>query len=520
MHQGGTPMRAAEYACVFPARGLEGAISAGSALDSSDRSTNRGGTEHVGRLVVVSNRVSTNTGSKSAAGGLTVAMQAALGSFPAIWFGWSGNVVEGEPTGLTVTRDAAFTRIVTDLNKADYERYYKGFANRSLWPLFHYRIDLADFDREDYEGYNRVNELFARSLMTLLQRDDIVWVHDYHLIPLGAMLRRLGARQRIGFFLHTPFPVPEVLTTLPVHEDIIRSLCAYDVVGFQTGTDLRAFFHYVIEEAGGSAALDGEVRAYGRSLRAAAFPISIDTAAVAAAADRAARSTQCRRMTESLAGRSLIIGVDRLDYTKGLIQRLEAIKFLLEAHRSYRAGVVFLQIAPASRGDVPEYQQIRASLDARVGRINGRFAEFDRFPVRYLNKQFGQETLFGFYRVSRVGLVTPLRDGMNLVAKEFVASQDSEDPGVLVLSRFAGAARELGAALVVNPYDPVAVADALHQALEMPQAERRERHEHLMRVLRKNDIRAWRDAFIGALMESAQPARRAAAARSLAGHGL
>jgi len=321
------------------------------------------------------------------------------------------------------------------------------------------------------------------------------------MIPLGASLRRLGVDNPLGFFLHIPFPAPEVLTTLPVHEALARSLFAYDLVGFQTGNDLQAFQDYVEREAGGQVDDDGTIRAYGTSVRAAPFPISIDPRAVAARAVRAANTRQATRLRDSLSGRQLIIGVDRLDYTKGLVHRLDAVERLLETRPQHRRGIVMLQIAPPSREDVPEYRRLRDELDARIGRINGRFAEPDQLPVRYTNRRFRQETLFGFYRASRVALVTPLRDGMNLVAKEFVASQDPEDPGVLILSRFAGAARELDTALIINPFDVDQIVDALDQALGMSVEERRARWEPMMSWLKEHDVHVWRESFLKTLQQ-------------------
>ena len=271
--------------------------------------------------------------------------------------------------------------------------------------------------------------------------------------------------------------------------------------GFQTEKDLQAFRDYVEREAGGWIGDDGTMHAYGTSVRAASFPISIDTRVVTARAARAMSTRQAARLRDSLSDRRLVIGVDRLDYTKGLVHRVDAVERLLEDKPEYRRSIVVLQIAPPSREDVLEYQRIRAELDARIGRINGRFGEPDHLPVRYVNRSFRQETLFGFYRASRVGLVTPLRDGMNLVAKEFVASQDPDDPGVLVLSRFAGAARELDTALIVNPFDVDQIADALDRALAMPIEERRERHATMMAQLDGHDVHAWREAFLDALQQ-------------------
>ena len=451
----------------------------------------------MGRLVIASNRVGSSL--KGNEGGLATAMLAAFDQREVVWLGWSGEVTDESSGPTRVHREGRLTRMLVDLQRSDYEGYYLEFANCVLWPVFHYRVNLAEYGRERWATYGRVNEMFAERLAPALKPDDILWVHDYHMIPLGAALRRLRVDNPIGFFLHIPFPAPEVLATLPVHEALVRALFAYDLVGFQTENDLQAFRDYVEREAGGWIGRDGTIHAYGRSVRAGSFPISIDTRLVAARAARAASTRRAARLRDSLSDQRLVIGVDRLDYTKGLVHRFDAVERLLETNPQYRRAVVVLQIAPPSREDVPEYQRIRAELDARIGRINGRFGEPDHLPVRYINRSFRQETLFGFYRASRVALVTPLRDGMNLVAKEFVASQDPDDPGALVLSRFAGAARELDAALIVTPFDVDQIADALHRALAMPVEERRDRYETMMAQLSAHNVHAWRDAFLDAL---------------------
>ena len=456
------------------------------------------------RLVVVSNRVAPIDEGKQSAGGLAVAVLAALKKTGGIWFGWSGEVVAAPPSAPNLTPVGKLTYATLDLAKRDYEEYYNGYANSTLWPLFHFRLGLTNFNRRNYAGYQRVNALFASKLAPLLKPDDMVWVHDYHLIPFGEQLRLIGMEHRMGFFLHTPFPAPELLVALPNHADIVRALCAYDVVGFHTATDLRCFINYIRFEARGTVTErpDGEgyfINAFGRTLVARSFPISIDTEPLVTLAKQAARTRQTERLRESLVGRDLIIGVDRLDYSKGLPQRFESFHCLLENYPANRGHVSFLQIAPPSRSDVPEYIAIRKELETLSGHINGRFAEFDWVPIRYLNKSFTRRSLAGFFRVSAVGLVTPLRDGMNLVAKEYVACQDPEDPGVLVLSRFAGAAEELGDALIVNPYDIESVADALQRALTMPLDERKARYNAMMEVLRRNDISVWRENFVTAL---------------------
>jgi trehalose 6-phosphate synthase len=451
------------------------------------------------RLVVVSNRVGPIERGNPAQGGLAIAIRAALERAGGIWFGYSGTISERPSTTPKLVTDGNLTAALVDLTRRDYDEYYIGFANRVLWPLFHYRPSLIGFTRRDLAGYLRVNRNFARALAPMLQPDDLIWVHDYHLIPLGEALRQLECRQPIGFFLHTPFPAAELLRILPNHRELVASLCAYDVVGFQTAVDLESFRDYLLRQGGGEDLGGGRLRAFGRVVRVGVFPIGIDVATVARQAEEAEESRQMRRLTESIRDRSLIIGVDRIDYSKGLPARFAAYSHLLEHYPQARGRTVLMQIAPPSRSDVPEYREIRRNLEAAAGNINGRYAEFDWTPLRYLNKSFNHRILSGFYRAARIGLVTPFRDGMNLVAKEYVAAQRPEDPGMLVLSCFAGAVRELGEAIVVNPYDLEAMAEAIWQGLQMPLEERRERWSAMMATLRRNDINAWREGFIAAL---------------------
>ncbi|HMA16671.1 MAG: alpha,alpha-trehalose-phosphate synthase (UDP-forming), partial [Bacteroidota bacterium] len=361
------------------------------------------------------------------------------------------------------------------------------------------RLDLAEFTQRTWAGYQRVNALFAHRLQPLLQRDDTVWVHDYHFMLLAEQLRSAGCRQKIGFFLHIPWPALEVLLALPMHRHLVKALCAYDLLGFQTREHLLCFQDYITREIGGEVGSDGTIRAFGRTLRAEAFPIGIDTQTFAEMAVESEGGKQVTRLQDSLSGRDLMIGVDRLDYSKGLIKRVEAFEHLLTAYPDNRGKVIFLQINPPSREDVADYVDIRRELEAMAGHVNGTFAEYDWAPIRYLNKSFSRRVLAGFFRVAKVGLVTPLRDGMNLVAKEFVAAQSEKDPGVLVLSRFAGAALELDGALIVNPYDVEGVAERLQEALTMPLGARRERWRSMYDAIAANDVTAWRESFLHAL---------------------
>lgn len=456
------------------------------------------------RLVIVSNRVSLPK-KGAQAGGLAVALRDALEHQGGLWFGWSGEVAESDRVPPPrIASHGRITTVTTDLTRQDYEEFYNGFSNSTLWPLFHFRLGLLEVSRRSYEGYLRVNAAFAAQLAPMLQPDDVVWVHDYHLIPLGDELRRLGVKNRMGFFLHTPFPVPELLVALPGHRRLVRAMCAYDLVGFQTRDDVRAFLGYVSGEARGEVGENGRFSAYGRRSRAGAYPIGIDTHAFTELAAAQADGPEAGAIKEALHGRSLILGVERLDYSKGLPHRFDAIECLLESHPELKGQFEFMQIAAPSREEVARYRALKRQLEAAAGRINGRFAEFDWQPVRYINRGYDRATLAGFYRAACVGLVTPLRDGMNLVAKEYVAAQRPEDPGVLVLSRFAGAARELTGALIVNPFDADEVADALAKALTMPRPERQARWRLMMEEVEANTVETWRDAFLSDLTAGAE----------------
>ncbi|NIA70238.1 alpha,alpha-trehalose-phosphate synthase (UDP-forming) [Pelagibius litoralis] len=452
------------------------------------------------RLVVVSNRVGAAKSSRPASeGGLAVALRAALQERGGVWFGWSGKVLASDYETPSMAEVGNITYATIDLNQRDYDDYYKGFANSTLWPLFHYRLDLAEFSRKTWAGYQRVNAHFAHRLQPLLRDTDTIWVHDYHFTLLAENLRSAGCKQKLGFFLHIPWPALPILAALPMHSEIVKALCAFDLLGFQTDEDLWCFQDYIRREAGGEVGKNGIIKAFGRVLRAKTFPIGVDTEVFAKMATESEGSKQVERLQKSLNNRDLIIGVDRLDYSKGLINRVEAFEHLLTTYPDNRGNVVFLQITPPSRGDVSDYVDIRHELEATAGRVNGTFAEYDWGPIRYLNKSFSRRVLAGFHRVSKVGLVTPFRDGMNLVAKEFVAAQSSEDPGVLVLSRFAGAARELDGALIVNPYDTEGVAERLQEALTMPLKARQDRWQSMYQAVAVNDVTTWRENFLQAL---------------------
>ncbi len=458
------------------------------------------------RLIVVSNRVNApEKPGEAPAGGLAVALAAALREYSGFWFGWSGETVPAFTGELQTRRVEDVTIVTVDLEDADFQEYYNGYANGTLWPLFHYRIDLTAYDRSFGEGYERVNRHFAETLAPLIEPDDLIWVHDYHLIPLGRELRRLGVANPIGFFLHIPWPAAQLIATLPRNRQLVEALFSYDLVGFQTEDWLWAFESYVLGDAGGEWAEDGRLRAFGKTLRAGAFPIGLDVEDFQALSRTAVANRAYERMAANTIFRSLVVGVDRLDYSKGLEERLLGFEQFLMDYPDLRREVLYLQIAPTSRAEVVAYQDLRERIDALCGRINGAYADMDSAPIRYVNRNYRRDELAGIYRAAKVGLVTPLRDGMNLVAKEYVAAQDPEDPGVLVLSRFAGAARQMSQAVIVNPFSREEMSEGLKQALSMPLKERIARWERLMDGVRNSDVQDWRDSFVRALSESREP---------------
>lgn len=452
------------------------------------------------RLVCVSNRISVPR-KAAAPGGLAIGIQTALKRTGGVWFGWGGELTQHTPgdSDLHVRDGVIFATI--DLQREEFHRYYNGFANDALWPLFHSMPSKLRFRPDEREAYESVNRQFAHKLLPLLKPDDCIWVHDYHLIPLACRLREIGVSAPIGFFLHIPFPYIETLRVLPTFAELVSDLVRYDVVGFQTDSDLRSFLSAVACVFGEPAVLGDQrhVRVGSRTIRCDVFPIGVDVDAIQDEATAARASVAMRRMIDSLMGRQLVIGVDRLDYSKGLVERFAAYEQFLETFPDYCGRLTYLQIAPLSRKDVQSYAEIRRSLEQAAGRTNGRFADTDWTPIRYLNRNFPHGALMGFLRAADVGLVTPLRDGMNLVAKEYLAAQDPDDPGVLVLSTLAGAAHELTGALQINPYDPRALGQALQLALTMPLSERRERHEHMLVTLREHSIAVWVDRFVEAL---------------------
>jgi trehalose 6-phosphate synthase len=450
------------------------------------------------RLVIVSNRVpDPHEAAGPRAGGLVVGLADAL-TPGTLWFGWSGNTAERTSFIAKQVVAGGLTYATIDLGESDYRAFYLGFSNGTLWPLFHMMPGHAEFDRGDYVIYREVNQAFAAALLPLLKPDDLIWIHDYQLLGVAAALRAAGVTNRIGFFLHIPFPAPALFEILPPAKALLEAMLAHDVIGFQTGYD-RAHFLGSLSSGLGLNANDGVVTHRNRKVNCIVNPIGIDADSFQAMAASIARRIDARRMIESLAGRALMIGVDRLDYTKGLPERFDAYKRFLEHYPEHRRQISFLQIAAPSREEVERYRNLREELNHKAGAINGAYSDFDWVPLRYMTRTAARSMVAGMYRIARIGLVTPMRDGMNLVAKEYIAAQDPEDPGVLIISRFAGAASGLPEAMLVNPFDVDGVAEAISLALTMPLDERQSRYTALMARVRKVSAAAYCRSFTAKL---------------------
>ncbi len=456
-----------------------------------------------GRLLVVSNRVMAPGSVQT--GGLAHALADVLSTVGGTWLGWSGKL--SRHSGHHRHREGAVDFVTWNIPRSDFEGYYHQFANRTLWPLLHGRLDLMAFSRQSLATYCAVNSEFANRIVAEAGDAGAIWIHDYHLLPLATMLRARGVDCPIGLFLHTPFPEPSIAASLPGHAQLFAHLLAYDLIGVQTRRDESALRAYLGEHHGSRiGGTLGAVARGGRTCRVQAFPIGIDCEAMAAHVRSSLHSEAVLELGRSIEGRELLIGVDRLDYSKGIPQRLQAFGHMLETHPELRGKATCLQIAPESRRDLSEYRQLSREVQQLVGSINGRYADPAWTPIRYINQSFPHDVLAGLYALSKVGLVTPLRDGMNLVAKEFLACQPAEDPGVLVLSEFAGAAEELAdAALLVNPHDVESTASSMAAALVMPRAERIHRRKTAMRTLERNDIHSWASTFLESLQKAKRP---------------
>ncbi len=443
--------------------------------------------------IVVSNRVARISPGAAVTGGLAAALVPAVQKSGVVWFGASGRVRRLAPDVFPLVRVEPHGRgsvATVDLPEQHHAGYYEGFANSVLWPLLHSRGDLVRQAPADYASYCAVNAFMGRTLAGFGGPNSTYWIHDYHFLNLARDLRRLGVTGKIGFFLHTPWPARRMMTQLPQARRIAEAMLDYDLIGFQTDDDRANFADFLAHELG-LAPIGATFNSARGACRLVTFPIGIDAQEFANTAQAAAADPEVQRLRATYSGCTLMIGVDRIDYSKGLAQRIHALDRLIARHPALKRHLAMLQIAVPSRSSIDAYRTLQRDLAGLVGTVNGRHSEIDWAPIHYVNKCYDRSVLAGFYRSAAVGLVTPLRDGMNLVAKEYVAAQNPDDPGVLVLSKYAGAACELEAALTVDPYDVDAIAHRIASALSMPRAERRERWQSMMNGLLQHSIHAW-----------------------------
>ncbi len=469
------------------------------------------------RLLVVSNRAPVELVREGDAlrprrtvGGLATALDAVMRARGGLWVAWAGTeereLLEGSRTGL------GYPILAVPLDEEDLELYYSGFANQVLWPLCHMFSTRCRFDAGFWTAYERVNERFALVTASVAQANDVVWVNDFHCCLVPGRLRALGVTSRIGLFWHIPFPPPSIFGICQWREELLLGLLGADLLGFQTPDDVRQFGECVRQLLGAPIeddALGLRLRIGDRIVHAAALPIGIDAARFEAQARDPAVLGEVQRLRQAIGAEVLMIAVDRLDYTKGIVERLYGFERFLERRPDWHRRVCLLQITVPSRFHVPQYRELKREIDESVGRIVGRFTVDARAPLVYSYNAYDHEQLTAHYAAADVALVTPLRDGMNLVAKEYVACHPSGD-GVLVLSEFAGAAHELREAVLVNPYEREAIADAIETALDMPEAERRRRMCALAARVRAHDLQWWTSSFLGLLAGDPAPVRRLA----------
>ena len=459
------------------------------------------------RIVVVSNRVQVPSAGDPKAGGLAVALDGLMMQSGGLWFGWSGRLSDEATHTVATTQVGPIQFATIDLTRDEHERYYNGFSNSVLWPLLHSMPEHMNFDRRSAAVYRQVNARITEALAPLLRPTDLIWIHDYHLMAMPALLRARGITAPIGFFLHVPFPAPDMLSSVPEAGSLIRDLLAADLLGFQTANDADNFANAAKILAGATRLAEDALKIGERRVRLGVFPAEIDAPEFATQAEQSWRSAATERLRRSVQGQRLILGVDRLDPTKGLPQRLAGYRRLLETRPDWRRRVTLLQIAAQSRTEVQAYQDLRTSIDAASGAINGDWGEPEWTPVRLIARGGARNAIAGTMREARVALVTPLRDGMNLVAKEYIAAQDPQDPGVLVLSRFAGAARQLRTALLVNPHDPDELAEAIDRALTMPLVERQDRWRSCWAAIESCTPALWGQSFLDTLTAATSPRR-------------
>ena len=468
------------------------------------------------RLIVVSNRLpyvlEKQNGDKwilkRGSGGLVTALLPVLRDRGGVWIGWPGTAKDVPNVAeffRDASREAGYALKPLSLTQEEVDNYYHGYSNECVWPLFHDFQSRCEFNPEYWHAYVKVNRKFAEALASDCSADDFVWVHDYQLMDVAHHVRETACSANLAFFMHIPFPPPDIFMKLPERHVVLTSLLAYDLVGFQTQRDRRNFIQCVR-----TLIKNARVRAEGhlhvvkledREMRVGDFPIGIDAAAFAVRAATPEVEDRLRAIRARFAGRQIVLGLDRLDYTKGIPQRLRAFCDLLERFPEVRGRIHLFQVVVPSRVGIPKYDEQKLEIERLVGEINGRYSEVGWVPVHYFFRSLSQTELLAFYRAASIALVTPLKDGMNLVAKEFCACSLEED-SVLILSQFAGAAAQMGrSAMVVNPYDVEQTADTIYNAFRMAGSERRYRMRRLRQNVRTQDVFWWVDSFMRAAID-------------------
>jgi trehalose 6-phosphate synthase/phosphatase len=463
------------------------------------------------RLIVVSNRLPFALDSAGedlwtvtpAVGGLVSAIEPVLRERGGTWIGWPGiaGKIPKKPL-VEATGGAGYKVVPVALSKTERDEFYYGYSNEVIWPLFHDLQNFCNFEPAYWETYKAVNDRYADAIADCSQPDDFVWVHDYHLMYVAQALRERGLRAALTFFLHIPFPPYDIFEKLPQQQRLLRALLQFDLLGFQTRRDVRNFLGCVRRVMSDARVVPRRelqlIRFEKREIRLGHFPIGIDFDSFEKGAMSQAVAHRSQQLRANFPDCQLFLGVDRLDYSKGIPERLRAFRNALERHPELRGCVVLIQVVVPSRVEIPRYHEFKQRIDRLVGDINGRFSTSTWLPVQYHFRSLDREDLLAHYRGCDIAFVTPLKDGMNLVAKEYCACRSDED-GVLILSQFAGAAEQLKTgALLVNPYDVEEMADAVSQAFRMNDAERTARMKRMRRVVRDENVFWWVDSFLKA----------------------
>ncbi len=470
-------------------------------------------------LIIVANRLPISLTHKDndwlvspGGGGLVTALNPILKKCGGKWIGWLGTSDQADFSQILKRAEVemGYSLCSVDLTKKEVEEYYFGFSNEILWPLFHCFETRCNFKPSYWQAYSEVNRKFAAVVAEQSREDDFIWVQDYHLMEMAYHLKKMGVKRKTGFFLHIPFPPPDIFLKLPWRAEILQSLLEFDLIGVHTANDQRNLIDAIRRIRPVEAKFNGAknlklVRLNDRVVRLGVFPISIDFDHYASISGSPAVTERSQKFHEEFPGQKIILSTDRLDYTKGIPERIMAFCNALERYPDMHGKTTLVQVVVPSRTKVPEYEKLKEEIEHQIGKTNGQFSKPGWTPVQYYYRNLAIEELAAYYRASEIGLVTSLRDGMNLVAKEYVAC-NLEEKGVLILSEFTGAAAELGTgALLINPYDIVGTADAIYRAFTMPAAEKKRRMHFLRRMVQKNDIFHWLETFLNAAFSNTSP---------------